>query len=297
MNWALHGMQNETLPSPQKSPYNFRMVKKCFLLLAALAVFAGAAGAQPLPPRENPYEVIGKIFQPFLGVLLTESNGANRAAEVELVLSDVGGRLPQEMKGAALKARVQFPDKVLVEAPVLGEQFTVCRNGDKVWAAPGRKVEFLLSSFHVVPKKPAIAGTPLSLPISAQQAIFLPALFSVPRADVAEVEELNGETCRVISAKLMPELARSLKAEDFQATLWVAPGHKLRRLQFARQDFSVTIDVKTLNFLPSLPASTWEPTAEIADIHRTDTSMLEGLLYAVMNSLQGPASGVTQNAR
>lgn len=279
------------------SPYSFRMVKKCSLLLAVLALFVGAAGAQQLPPRENPYEVIGKIFQPFLGVLLTESNGANRAAEVELVLSEVSGRLPKEMKGAALKARVQFPDKVLIEAPVLGEQFTVCRDGDKVWAAPGRKVEFLISSFHVVPKKPAIAGTPLSLPISAQQAIFLPALFSVPRADVAEVEELNGETCRVISANLMPELARSLKAEDFQATLWVAPGHKIRRLQIARRDFSATIDVKTLNFLPSLPESTWEPTATTADIHRTDTSMLEGLLYAVMNSLQGPKAGVSRNSR
>ena len=290
-------MQNESLPRERKPPYSFRMVKKCLLLMAALAVFAGAAGAQQLPPRENPYEVIGKIFQPFLGVLLTESVGANRAAEVELVLSDVGGRLPKEMKGATLKARVQFPDKVLVEAPVLGEQFTVCRNGDKVWAAPGRKVEFLLSSFHVVPKKPAIAGTPLSLPISAQQAIFLPALFSVPRADVAEVEDLNGETCRVISAKLMPELARSLKAEDFQATLWIAPGHKIRRLEIARRDFTATIDVKTLNFLPSLPETTWEPATADADIHRTDTSMLEGLLHAMVNSLQGPAAGVTHNAR
>jgi hypothetical protein len=273
------------------------MAKKCSLLITALALFVGAAGAQELPPRENPYEVIGKILQPFLGVLFTESNGANRAAEVELELIEVGGRLSKVMKGATLKAQVQFPDKVRIEAPVLGEQFTVCRNGDKVWAAPGRKVEFLLSSFHVVPKKPAITGTPLALPITAQQAIFLPALFSVPRADVAEVEELNGETCRVISAKLMPELGRSLKAEDFQATLWVAPGHKIRRLQFARRDFSATINVKTLNFLATLPESTWDPSATTADIHRTDTSMLEGLLYAVVNSLQGPASGVTQNAR
>jgi hypothetical protein len=158
-------------------------------------------------------------------------------------------------------------------------------------------VEFLLSSFQVVPKKPKIAGTPISLPITAQQAIFLPALFSVPRADVAEVEELNGETCRVITAKLMPDLARSVKAEDFQATIWVAPGHKLRRLEIARRDFRATIDVRTMNFLPSLPESTWEPTVANADIHRTDTSMLEGLLYAVMNSIQGPTAGVTQNSR
>lgn len=297
MTFPDHGMQNESLPWRRNRPYIFRMVKKYSLLLAALAVFAVSAGAQPLPPRENPYEVIGKVFQPFWGVLLAESNGANRAAEVDLVLAEAGGRLPKEMKGAALKARVQFPDKVLVEAPVLGEKFTVCRNGDKVWATPGRKVEFLLSNFHVAPKKPATTGTPLSLPISAQQAIFLPALFSVPRADVAEVDDLNGETCRVISVKLMPELARATKAEDFQATLWVAPGHKIRRLQLARRDFTATIDVRQLNFLASLPESTWEPAAGNADIHRTDTSMLEGLLYAVMNSLQGPAAGVTRNAQ
>lgn len=290
-------MQNESLPLRPQRRYTFSMWKICSLLLVALAVFGLPAEGQPLPPRENPYDVIGKVFQPFWGVLLSESTGLNRAAEMELVLSDVGGRLPKEMKGASLKARVQFPDKVWVEAPVLGEQFTVCRNGDKVWATPGRKVEFLLSNFRIAPKKPSASGTPLSLPISAQQAIFLPALLSVPRADVAEVEELNGETCRVISMKLMPELARATNAQDFEATVWVAPGHKIRRLQFARRDFTATVDVRVLKFLPSLPESTWEPAVGNADIHRTDTSMLEGLLYAVMNSLQGPSSGLSLGLR
>ena len=40
-----------------------------------------------------------------------------------------------------------------------------------------------------------------------------------------------------------------------------------------------------------------EPAVADADIHRTDTSMLEGLLYAVMNSIQGPTAGVSQNSR
>lgn len=264
----------------------------------SMLLFAGAsAGAQPTPPRENPYEVIGRVFQPFWGVLLAESNGSHRAAEFELVVSGVEGRLPKEMAGASLKAQVQFPDKVRVEAPVLGEQFTLCRDGDRVWATPGRKAEFLLANLPPAPKKSSSARTPISLPISAQQAIFLPALFSIPRADVAEVEEINGELCRVISAKLMPELARATKAQDFEATLWVAPGHQIRRVQIARRDFTATIDVRMMNFLPSLPASTWEPPSGNSDIHRTDASMLDGLLSAVMNSLQGPAAGFSRNVR
>ena len=51
------------------------------------------------------------------------------------------------MTGASLQAAVQFPDKVKLQAPVLGEEITVCRNGDKVWAYPGAKVEFLLKRF------------------------------------------------------------------------------------------------------------------------------------------------------
>jgi hypothetical protein len=34
---------------------------------------------------------------------------------------------------------------VKLQAPVLGEEITVCRNGDTVWAHPGAKVEFLSS--------------------------------------------------------------------------------------------------------------------------------------------------------
>lgn len=262
-----------------------------FSLLTLIFLLDSRAGAQQPPPRENPYDVIAKIFQPLLGVLLTESNGANRAASIQLEVSDVGGRLPQEMKGATLQAEAQFPDKLKVAAPVLGETFTICRNGDEVWATPGSKVEYLISQFQIVPRKGPKLKTPVALPITPQQAIFLPALFSVSRPDVAQVEDLNGESCRVITGGLMPELAKATRAEAFQARVWVAAGHKIKRLEVKRRDFSMVVDVRELMFSPTLPASIWEPPAGSTDIYRTTPEMLEGLLYIVMNSLKSDAQG------
>jgi hypothetical protein len=204
-----------------------------------------------------------------------------------LEITDVGGRLPTEMKGAVLQAVVQFPDKVKLTAPMLGEAVTVCRDGDLVWVTPGGKAESLVSQFAITAKKCARLKTPISLPITAQQAMFLPALFSVSRPDVAEVEELNGESCRVLTLSLMPELARSTKTEDFKTRVWVAPGNKIRRLELMRRDFSTVIDVRELAFSPTLPASTWMPPAGSTDVFHTSPEMLEGLLYICMNSLQG----------
>lgn len=262
------------------------MRKGLFVFILAIAVAAVPATAQDGPPRGNPYDVIAKIFEPLTGVLLTETNSSNRAAEIELEMVEVGGRLPKEMRGAVFKGSVQFPDKVRLEAPVMGETFTVCRDGDKVWATPGQKVEFLLSKFEVAPKDMGGLSTPVYLPITPQQAIFLPALFSVARPDVAEVDELRGESCRVLSVRLMPALAGGLDAEDFEAVLWVGPGNQLRRVEVLRKDFSATVDIRSIKFLPSLPESTWEPPKDTADIHRTNLAMLDGLFYILMNSLQ-----------
>ena len=257
-----------------------------FLALCFLVALSPVAYAQQGPPRDNPYDVIAKIFQPLWGVLLADTKSANRAATLTLVMSEVTGRLPESIKGATLKAAVQFPDKVRLEAPVLGERFTVCRNGNDVWATPGKKVEYLLAQFNVKPKKNVKLNTPIFLPVTAQQAIFLPALFAISKPDVAEVESLNGEDCRVLTAGLTPELAKASKSEDFLGHIWVAPGYVPRRIGITRRDFTVTTDIKDLHYLPSLPASTWEPPAGTTDIFRTTPEMLEGLLYVVMNSIQ-----------
>jgi outer membrane lipoprotein-sorting protein len=242
--------------------------------------------AQQAPPRDNPYDVIGKVFSPFWSVLLAETKSPNKACTMRIEMVEVSGRLPKQMSGASLQAAVQFPDKVKLQAPVLGEEITVCRNGDKVWAYPGAKVEFLLKRFKGKPPPTKKKNTPIYLPITPQQAIFLPALFTVTRPDVAEIQNLNGEDCRVISAGLMPELARSAKAEGFRAKMWVAPGYVPRRIEITQPDFVAVTEIRDLQFSPSLPASTWQPPADVTDIYWTDSDMLDAVLFVVMNSLK-----------
>jgi outer membrane lipoprotein-sorting protein len=254
----------------------------CLFLAAALPLHA-----QQGPPRDNPFDVIGKIFQPLWGVMLADTKSPNRAATLTLEMSEVTGRLPANMKGASLMAAVQFPDKVRLEAPVLGEQFTICRNGNEVWATPGSKVEFLIAQFKVKPKKNLKLTTPIFLPPElTKYAMFLPAIFSIVRPDVAEVETLNGEDCRVLTAGLIPELSPALKAEDFQGRIWVAPGYLPRRVEVKRKDFTAVVDIRDLTYTTSLPASTWQPPAGTTDIYRTTPEMLEALLYIVMNSVK-----------
>jgi hypothetical protein len=254
-------------------------------LALILAIPAPLMHAQQGPPRDNPYDVIGKVFSPFWSVLLADTKSPNKACTMTVEMAEVSGRLPKQMVGASLQAAVQFPDKVKLQAPVLGEEITVCRNGDNVWAYPGAKVEFLLKRFKGKPP-PTKKKTPLYLPITPQQAIFLPALFTVARADVAEVQTFNGEDCRVITAGLMPELARAAKAEGFRARLWVAPGYFPRRMEITQPDFVAVADIKDLKFSPSLPASTWQPPTGVTDIYWTNSDMLDAVLFVVMNSLK-----------
>ena len=242
--------------------------------------------AQQGPPRDNPYDVIGKVFSPFWSVLLADTKSPNKACTMTIEMAEVSGRLPKQMAGASLQAAVQFPDKVKLQAPVLGEEITVCRNGDKVWAYPGAKVEFLLKRFKGKPPPTKKKNTPLYLPITPQQAIFLPALFTVARAGRRRNSEFNGEDCRVITAGLMPELARAAKAEGFRAKCGSAPGYVPRRIEITQPDFVAVTDIKDLRFSPSLPASTWQPPADVTDIYWTNSDMLDAVLFVVMNSLK-----------
>lgn len=254
-------------------------------LIAALSLSATLVHAQE-PPRDNPYDVIGKVFSPFWSVLLADTKAPNKACSMTIVMTEVTGRLPKQMAGATLRAAVQFPDKVMLQAPVMGEDVTVCRNGDAVWATPGAKVEFLLNQFKVKPAPTKKKNTPIFLPITAQQAIFLPALFAVAKADVAEVEPVDGVDCRVITAGLMPELAKAARAEGFRARMWVAPGYVPRKFEIKQPDFTAVVEIRDLKFSPSLPATTWQPPEGVTDIYRTNADMLDAVLFVVMNSLK-----------
>jgi len=268
---------------PARPAYAWGHMKRALVALVLLVPASLALGQGA--PSENRYDIIGKVFRPFLSVLLVGGKDANRAASFHMVMKDVTGRLPKEFNGATLDAAVQFPDKVKLTAPVLGEQITVCRNGNDVWATPGEKMEYLLAQFAgKLPRKAAKAtDTPIFIPLTAQQAIFLPAVFTLDEGK--QFADLNGEPTRLISGGLMPELAQALKAEDFRATMWIAAGYLPRQIKIDRRDFSATVTIENLLFAPKLPASTWQPPAGATDVYRTTPEVLEQLLFVVMNSV------------
>lgn len=263
------------------------------LASAAIILAITLGGLRPAaaqnPPDENRYDILGKILAPFSSVLLVGGKSPNRAASMRLVVREVSGRLPKEFAGATLDAAVEFPDKVRLSAPVLGEQVTVCRNGHGVWAIPGAKIEFLLEQFRdQLPAPTNKTDTPLFLPITAQQAVFLPAIFMLEDGKV--FEDLRGEPTRVITGALMPELAKATRAEDFRATIWVAEGHIPRQIRVEREDFSMTVGIEDLQFVPSLPNALWFPPQGATDVFKTPATVLEQVLFVVMNSIQAPGT-------
>ena len=248
-----------------------------------------AASATPAPsygppPSENRYDVLSRMITPLAGVLLGGKQTPNRALTLKATVGQVAGRLPGIIQGATITAQIEYPGRIRLEAPLLGETVTVCRNGNQVWAIPGSKIQFLLDQFRRKPRPNAKGNSPLQLPFTAQQAVLLPALFQLERGN--EVAEINGIPCRVIAGGLMPDVAKAAKAEDFSSKLWICSDYTPRRIDIRRSDFAMSFLIENFTYSPAFPASTWQPPAGATDVFRCDEERLEELLYVVMNSLQ-----------
>jgi hypothetical protein len=224
------------------------------------------------------------MITPMAGVLLGGNQTTDRAMTLKATVSQVAGRLPQMIQGASFTLKIQYPGRILLQAPLMGEKVTVCRNGEKVWAVPGSKIEFLLHQFQHKPRPNLKSGAPLQLPFTAQQAVLLPALFQLE--NTPQVADLNGVSCRVITGGLIPEIGKAIKAEDFSAKLWICSDYTPKRIDSRRSDFALSFQIDALSYGPGFSASTWQPPAGATDIYRCDAARLEELLYVVMNSLQ-----------
>ena len=239
-------------------------------------------------PSENRYDVLSKMITPMAGVLLGGNQTTDRALTLKATVGQVAGRLPQGIQGASFTVKIQYPGRVLLQAPVLGETVTVCRNGDQVWATPGSKIQFLLGQFQHKPRPHSNGSAPLELPFTSQQAVLLPALFQLENnADVAEV---GGVSCRVVSGGLMPEIGKAAKAEDFSAKLWIASDYTPKRIDIRRSDFAMSFIIDQLTYGYGFSSSTWQPPKGITDIYHCNAARLEEVLYVVMNSLQMSAA-------
>ncbi len=243
-------------------------------LLAAALLAAPRADAD-----ENRYDVLGKMLAPFVNVLARNTKNPNRAMALTARLERLTG-LPSELDGARAELSLQFPDRALVHGPILGEDLTVCRDGQSIWVTPGAKVKALLdlatTQKKLRPVDPAARLAPLQLPFPEKELVFLPVLFVVKDAGA---EAVDGEDCRMLDVALMPELAKSLK-EPWAARVWVRANYKPARLVLTRPGWDLAVKFEKVEFAPRLPDATWQPPS--ADVLTLDAPRFRQLMQAIV---------------
>ncbi len=218
----------------------------------------------PISAAENKYDVLAKVLMPFANVLAQQTRHPNRAMQLTARLETMTG-LPEALGGARADLSLEYPDKLRLHGPILGETLTICRNGQSLWATPGSRVEALLqaatSTKKLPPADPKARLEPFRLPVPEKQLVFLPALF---RVEDGGQETLDGEVCRVLGLRLAPELERSLKAPGWSSRVWVGPKGTPTRLIVEQPEWQIAVRFEKVEFSKSLPPSTWQPSAEDA---------------------------------
>ncbi len=247
------------------------------LRFALLVLFLPAAQA-----RENPYDVVGKVLAPFSQVIAGSTKTKNRAITMQLQLEEAGDRDPK-LAGTRVDFAVQMPDRLRVTAPFGGERITVCRDGQKIWAFPGTRLRALLADPAVAKSLPEVDRkfklAPFELPIPEKQLAFLPVLFKVTEAP----DEVLGDVpCRVLDLELMKGLDRSLGFKNSGARIWVSPAYDLLRIAAHSEEGDFSVRLEQTRFAVSLPAATWQPTAEeSADVLALTPALYDQLVRAL----------------
>jgi hypothetical protein len=75
------------------------------------------------------------------------------------------------------------------------------------------------------------------------------------------VEDIGNTPHRAMKFALMPELKKSIKAEDFDARAWINEEFQPRRVTVEGTDYSLMVDVDNIRFAPQLPPTAWDPPA------------------------------------
>ncbi|MGB8166046.1 MAG: hypothetical protein WCF18_01040 [Chthoniobacteraceae bacterium] len=250
-------------------------MKFLHLLLATAFLATPAARA-----AENRYDILGKLLAPFINVLAKNTKNPNRAMALTAKLERLTGA-PAEVLGTTVELALQYPDRLLIHGPILGEDLTVCRDRQQVWVTPSAKVKALLelaTAQKKLPKPdPAAQLEPFQLPVPEKQLVFLPVLFKV--ADAGS-ETVDGEDCRVLDVGLMPELEKSLKDKGWSARVWVRPNYRPARLVLTRPGWELALKFDKVEFAPKLPETTWQAPAE--DVLTLDAPRFRQLMQAIV---------------
>src|SRR5689334_15009663 len=112
------------------------------LLATAVALLATPSARAA---EENRYDLLSKMLLPFLNVVVKNTSNPNRAMQLTATLEQMTN-VPPAFIGAKAELAMQYPDKVRLRGPVFGEDITICRQGEKVWAYPASKLQPLLDA-------------------------------------------------------------------------------------------------------------------------------------------------------
>jgi hypothetical protein len=228
---------------------------------------------------ENAYDVLGRTLHPIVNLFVEETENPRRALQGEFTLVRMT-KLPPQFAGSKVALSLEHPDKIIIRGPVLGEPVTLCRDGQKIWASPGARIQAMINALGELPKrKKKFKLDEFELPFPEKNLVFLPVLFQVQDQGS---QPTNGVSCRILDVRLMPQLAESLEVEDWAVRAWITPDYKLAKLQVARPGWETVVAVERLDFLERLPKETWKPTElEAADVLRLDAPQLKQVLDAV----------------
>jgi len=225
-----------------------------------VCIFLSSAHAE-----ESRYDVLSKTLTPFLAVFAKERQSDIRAFEFSFRIEQASN-LAETMRGTSGQVSLQAPDKLRLKGPLLGESFTIVRNGEEIWITPGAAARALLDAAvagHELPKADKkFKLDDFRLPFPEKHLKLLTALFSVKDLGF---DTIDGVECRALDVTLLPELASSLEAQGWVARLWIRPDYTPMRLTLARKGWNIVMRFDSVKFAPELPESTWRPGLEEKD--------------------------------
>jgi len=258
-------------------------VRVIFRLKILVVLFLGlgmalASGAKP----GGKNDLFAGILAPFTKVFAKKSSLTDRTLQLELRLESMTG-LPAELAGSRASVKLAAPDKVLLSGPVMGQEVTICRDGQEFWVSPGSKLDAVLASAEAAGRlgkvDPNARVKAMELPLSELQLVFLPALFQVQELDS---ETLDGAACRVIDVEMMPELVKILKGSGWKARVWAGEDAVPMRIRVRQPDWEVVVRIDSVRYFAPLGAETWKPSEEQSkDLRRLSAGQFRQLLNLV----------------
>jgi hypothetical protein len=250
------------------------------ILFQLLLVASALTAFSSVRASGNKYEVLARTIAPIVELFVP--SGPNKAARAEFTLEALTGA-PSKVLGKSIRLAIQTPDRLSISGEIFNEEITLCRDQQRVWAAPGRSFRALLLSFGPLPRpEPEFAMGKFGIPLPPAQITLLPALFIVQeRAG----EEVDGVPCRTLALKLMPEISRNLKIENWSAEMWITPDLKPARLRLARPGWEIVLGIREVQYLPGIPSSEWKPPAGETDVFYFNADRLSQFMQLIEQKL------------